>query len=232
MNIKKSTKKKLSLEQIKKILTSTTGHKKLVNYIKEIIKNEQFKADVQDIRERHAISFEKVREPFSSGPDIMDEVINLLDKYHLEFECFEFMMCYVTEDEFVEEFIGNMLFTEDIINTKEMLQGASEPIVEKKFPVVIRVSPYASERDILDYVKKMYSFMIQPIQDSYKEKTSLGKVKRKNEAIQLRNDFIYENRHLPHEKIMRLLVPNGFGLIDVGHIAKIISMETAKRKEV
>ena len=102
------------------------------------------------------------------------------------------------------------------------------------FPVDIRISPYASERDILDYIKKMYSFFIKPIQERYKEKTNLGKVKNKKEIIQLRNDLIYKNRHLKLKEIMAL-IGEEFGnsaIIDCGYIGKIISLEKKKRKDV
>ena len=164
----------------------------------------------------------------------MDETVKLLDKYHLEFECLEFMMTYVTDNEFIEEFIGNMLFIEDIVDAKESLSNESNSITDEKFPVVIRVSPYASERDILDYVKKMYSVFILPIQERYKKQTTLGKVKNKRQFIQDRNDYIYENRHLPRKEIMRL-VTDKFGgeySIDYGYIGKIISLESKKRKEL
>ena len=52
-----------------------------------------------------------------------------------------------------------MLFIEDIVDAKESLSN-SNSITDEKFPVVIRVSPYASERDILDYVKDVLRLYI------------------------------------------------------------------------
>jgi len=102
------------------------------------------------------------------------------------------------------------------------------------FPLAIRISPYASERDILDYVKKMYP-VIKHFQEDLKDKTSkIGKIKKKKAGIKERNDFIYQNKHLPREEIMKL-VGDKFGyyaVIDYGYIGKIISMEKKKRKDV
>ncbi|MEK9131838.1 MAG: hypothetical protein AAB447_02935 [Patescibacteria group bacterium] len=223
--MRKTFHKNLPANEVKKVLMSTTGHRKLVNYLKELFKKESFKKDIRDIR---------IRLKTGLSSDLMDETVKLLDKYHLEFECLEFMMTYVTDNEFIEEFIGNMLFIEDIVDAKESLSNESNSITDEKFPVVIRVSPYASERDILDYVKKMYSVFILPIQERYKKQTTLGKVKNKRQFIQDRNDYIYENRHLPRKEIMRL-VTDKFGgeySIDYGYIGKIISLESKKRKEL
>ena len=223
--MRKTFHKNLPANEVKKVLMSTTGHRKLVNYLKELFKKESFKKDIRDIR---------IRLKTGLSSDLMDETVKLLDKYHLEFECLEFIMTYVTDNEFIEEFIGNMLFIEDIVDAKESLSNESNSITDEKFPVVIRVSPYASERDILDYVKKMYSVFILPIQERYKKQTTLGKVKNKRQFIQDRNDYIYENRHLPRKEIMRL-VTDKFGgeySIDYGYIGKIISLESKKRKEL
>jgi hypothetical protein len=64
------------------------------------------------------------------------------------------------------------------------------------FPVHICISPLASERDVLDYVKKRWS-KIRPALDSY-HKGPLVIRKRKNEA---RDRFIWENREVPSEEL-------------------------------
>ena len=101
------------------------------------------------------------------------------------------------------------------------------------YPLAIRLSPYASERDIIDYVKKNYAFTIAPAQKSYqKSGVPIGKLRKKDQKREERNEFIYQNRRLTGKELMGL-VNDKFGeVLDYGHIRKIISLENKKRKEV
>lgn len=105
-----------------------------------------------------------------------------------------------------------------------------------QYPIAIRISPYASERDILDFIKRNFVSILN-LQETYKfdnEHITIGKSKKKNPKIKERNDFIYEHKNLPRKEIMRLLTEK-FGYertIDYAYIGKIISLETKKRKEV
>lgn len=111
----------------------------------------------------------------------------------------------------------------------EIVQGADNDA----YPIAIRVSPYASQRDILDYVKKVYKPQIEPVQARYKNNSvRIGRVKRKKENIQQRNDFIYNNRELPRKEIMRLVSKKFNELLDYGLIGKIISIEKERRRDV
>jgi len=99
-------------------------------------------------------------------------------------------------------------------------------------PIAIRISPYATERDIIDYVKKMFP-LIRDYQKPYIESgVKIGKIKKKNKSIQERNDFIYENKDLSLNETRRL-VKEKFGEgLDYEYIGKIRSEETKKRKEL
>jgi len=105
---------------------------------------------------------------------------------------------------------------------------------DEKYPISIRVSPYASQNEIVDYIKKRWEF-IKELQDFYrKSNVKIGRVKKKNPKVQERNDFIYQNRKLPLKKISKLVSDQekwGDGP-DIGHIGKIISLEKKKRKEL
>jgi hypothetical protein len=100
------------------------------------------------------------------------------------------------------------------------------------FPIAIRISPYASERDIIDYIKKMLP-MIKDYQKSYiKSDVKIGKIKKKNPAIQERNDFIYKNRDLSQNELRKLVEEKFKEVLDYEYIGKIKSQEIKKRKEV
>lgn len=76
--------------------------------------------------------------------------------------------------------------------------------MERAYPVVVRISPYASLRDIQSFVAAVYSEQIKPIQEKYAvESIKIGKIREKDGSVQARNLFIHEHRHLPRRELMR-----------------------------
>lgn len=100
------------------------------------------------------------------------------------------------------------------------------------YPLAIRISPYATQRDILDYIKKNFPY-IYSSQNYYKTKSNkITKFRIRNSAIQKRNDYIFNNKMYPLKTIARLLSENLGIDMDEGAISKIISLETIRRKKV
>ena len=142
---------------------------------------------------------------------------------------------------FAEGFFLNNLCR--IVDMKEVIddrEGVSKALEETmqnmtaRHPIALYIRPEATQRDIVEYVKKMWGY-IEIYKNKYTNKESrVGKIRRKNKKIKERNELIYQNRHLPKKKIMKL-VGDKFGedaVIDYGYIGKIISIEKKKRKEV
>jgi hypothetical protein len=101
--------------------------------------------------------------------------------------------------------------------------------LDKEYPVVLRISPSASIKEIVDYLSKNKKHLVR-IQNSYNKKR-IPNVREKDKNIQLINDFIYEQRSLPRKQIMQMLYER-FGTklnVDYGNIGKVISLETKKR---
>jgi len=105
----------------------------------------------------------------------------------------------------------------------------------EKYPVVIKIHPDATQRDIISYIKTYWE-EIDSCLSHYKGKKTIGSVRTKNALIKERNDFIYKNRDLPYWKICTLVADNFPGnvsnSINEGSIGKIISLEIKRRKEV
>ena len=98
------------------------------------------------------------------------------------------------------------------------------------YPVSIRISPYATTRDILDFVRK-YSATIRHWQKLYSKKESkIGQTREKKKKNLRRNDFIFKNSHLPRKTIAELVEKKFNEFLDEGHISKIISLESKLRK--
>lgn len=117
----------------------------------------------------------------------------------------------------------------EINSYKENSRGSSS------YPVVINISTYANERDILDYISKTYMAIIKPIQDKYRRNdVIINKIRKKKAFISERNQFIWDNRKFPRKTIMKM-VTDKYGAnntVDYAYIGKIISLENKKRKEV
>lgn len=113
----------------------------------------------------------------------------------------------------------------------EVLEDTLQDMTEKH-PIALYIRPEATQRDIVEYVEKIWDY-IEIYKSRYINKESrVGKIRKKNEKIKERNLFIYQNRELPRKKIMGLVAEKFGDYMDYGHIGKIISIEKKKRKEV
>jgi hypothetical protein len=233
-------------EEEKKEILSMTGNKKVWNYFLDLLRDKRFQGSISSIRKytlnkngepKNKEKFRKVIKNLcrNFGLDEMfwaDELEvyvlkNQLPKENLSTPCIIFDRIEMGEDEYPDgEYEDDY---DDWSKPKEPVE--LEPW-SYSHPVIIRVSPYASQREIIDYIKKTYSRRIKSIQERYQnEDVYLGKVKKKKKGVQERNDFIYQNRHLPSREIMKLLYDKYEGIdIDYGYIGKIISMEKKKRE--
>ena len=234
---------------------STSGHKKMIQYFNEVIKSEYFRNKLREIRKKYQIPItgftENIHYPIypkewifrkdiKTIEEIEKEIKDICQKFHLHYidwrEPIDEMIFY---NKYSMEFAGyncfNLCAVRDLTkNNNEKFSKESEESDDMAYPIAIRVSPYASLRDILDFVKQ-HSILIQGFQNKYKDKEArIGKERRKKTIIQERNEFIYQHKDLTRRKIMSLITDK-FGsknTIDYGYIGKIISLEKKRRKEM
>ena len=234
---------------------NTSGYKKFRNYIREIFESEYFQDFVIKIRKKYQIP-EKgfgpengyvfpptiwiLRDDRKKVDSFQEEINKVSRKYKIHFldglGIFENYIFYNDTDYPVDLGGYGLFLTSDILQEKEdPFSKETQEDDDLLYPIAVRISPHASLRDILDYVRSVYNYEIYPLQKKYKDKNiKLGKFKARKSAIQERNDFIYHNRNLHRKEIMRL-VTDKFGsknTIDYGYIGKIISLEKKKRKEL
>jgi hypothetical protein len=237
-------------------LENSNGHKKIMNYIREIFDSDYFQSFVVQVRKKYQIpenGFSIKSRGWLPYPknwvgskddkmlkQFIEEMSEFAEKYHIHYEdCEDAFVYYIFYNE------KNFYFCPasfNVCRVSDLKNEADEPFSKKTqaednriYPIAIRISPYASLRDILDFTRRVYKHEIAPLQGQYKDKgIKLGKFKTKKTAIQERNNFIYENKDLPRKQIMRL-VTDKFGeehTVDYGYIGKIISLESRKRKEL
>lgn len=103
---------------------------------------------------------------------------------------------------------------------------------KEAYPVLMAISPIASQRELISYLKSFYNVRIKPLQE--KSKASLtdspAKTRKKKTSIRERNEFIYQHRTLPRKEIMKLVSDHFGEYLDYGHIGKVISLEKSKRE--
>jgi len=232
----------------------TQGRTKLYNYFVEITKTEPFIKKIKDLRKRYDIpedgfnTKEMIFPPeewehrFSgTQKKLKSEIYGMCKEYGLHF------LSWSSEIESILFYNdGPHLVTDegfDVCMFSDLRNEVEEPFGKKiqdddnlLFPLAVRISLFASQRDIIDFVRKNF-FLIKGQQEYYLKEMKdfrIGRVKTKKEKVQKRNDFIYQNRHLPRRNIMELLTDKygADNTLDVGYIGKIISLERKRRKEL
>lgn len=236
-------------------IENSSGHKKVLAYINEIFKSDYFLDTVNKIRTDYGIpknGFKsKTHRYFPPkqwigctdtvlAKDYRQEIHKLAQRYNLHFldasDAFDNFIFYNATDFPFSADAFNLCMTSDVV--AEKLDPFTKEVRDdddRLYPIALKISPYASLRDIIDYIKRVYKYEILFLQNKYKdENIKINKFKKKKTTISERNDFIYKNRSLPKKKLQKILAEK-FGadnLIDHGYIAKIISLETKKRKKL
>ncbi len=102
--------------------------------------------------------------------------------------------------------------------------------ISSQYPVVLFISPYANEREIVDYIKRTYKPWVEPAQGKRREShIKIGRVRKRNKDKQKRNAFIYQHRNKPIGELVRLVGVKFGKTYDYTYIQKIIALELKKR---
>jgi hypothetical protein len=230
------------------------------NYIVDLTKRSVFRRDLRDFRRKFGIDekgYEKVlyiKMPANghkvitypnhieveSKEDYRKELIEFARKYQLGPLWEDVLECYIFYNKFIIDTMGSMIDVEDIcnqfygpymdFNEKDI---STNYIVQKAqdFPVAIFLNPYVSQRDIIDYVKKTFKLEIEPLLKSYREdNVNLGKIRRKNSRVEMRNIFIYKNKTKSKKEIASLVSEKFGEILDYTYIARIIKEQERLRK--
>ena len=247
---KKNIKEEYYKENIEPYLKSK-GFQKMWNYFIEITKTDYFVNFIKDTRAKYGIpakgfgpdddnSFYIPPKGFNKLPELHTDIVEkVCKKFKLHyFDYLDVVELYVLYDILQPLADANscgLFRISDVVNEKEDPFGELfQQSDDMAYPVAIRISPYASQRDLVDFIKnKAVKKIILSYQDKYRVKDiRIGKVRSKKDNIQRRNEFIYQNKGLPRKQIMRMVTDKFKETLDYGHIGKIVSLEIKKRKEV
>ncbi len=103
---------------------------------------------------------------------------------------------------------------------------------DRSHPVAIRISPYASERDIIDFVKYHYKRHVEPIQRQHRTKQSkIMQVRSKSDTRKAIVDYIYENRSKTANKLLSDISEKWGRIYSMERIDKIRHRERKRRQD-
>ncbi len=213
----------------------TSGHKKLMNYVQALFEDPKFIAEVNKIRKKVGIVNGKELIPLS------EVGVKRITAYHKGIDglLLKYKLNYMWSDMismFVNDFSKNGASWGTICELQDVQDMKEDPLMEtyielddNAFPLALRISPYASQRDLIDYIKIMYKETIKPMQDKYLDKeVKIGKFRSKKEHIKKRNTFIIENQHLPAKKIASMVAQEFGEYLDYALVSKIIYLNKRK----
>ncbi len=227
------------------------GYKKVWNYFLAITKTDYFLQTIGELRKKYNIPPEGFKPKdkhylfppsgvsFEDSKKMRDEIRDkICKKYKLHgFDYGEVIQEYVYYGFFhpISQINAcGLFYTYDfILDKKEPFDEMVQESDDLAYPIAIRMSPYATQRDLINYIKIVWDNEIDFLRKKYADPNiKIGKIKSRKISIQERNDFIYKHRDKPLKEIMRVLNRERGILLDWGHIAKIISLERKRRKEV
>ena len=244
------------LKEIMKGL-DTQGYKKLWSYFFEVMRTEKFQKKIKSLR----IDFDIPEKCFElqnnfppknwkyrlDNPAWNKRIETICAEYDLHFSYWSNVIenyAFYNDLSLIFNSSYDLCFFIDVNNDLKKLDLDEKRMAIKikksddhHFPFAIRISPYASERDIIDFIKKNFTTLIEPNQKRYFENNSIkkvpiGKTKKKKFSIQERNDFLYKNQNLPKKDLMKIISEKYPPAIDYAYITNIISKENKKRKDV
>jgi hypothetical protein len=229
--------------------SNTKGCKRLENIVCNIVETEYFQNKAEDIREKCGISVtaKDSSDRFQTLMDKLSEKDRRYIKKELKDLCKKYTLSYFDWSDTMRYylFFGKIKKMDENHNAFNMCLISNLAEEEKDpfgkdvresdniaYPIAIRISPYASKRDILDFINKIYPDIKDYQEESINSKSSIWYRRIGNPKKRERNKFIYKNKDLPLKKIARLVSDEFEEILDDGHIGKIISFETKRRKEV
>lgn len=253
------SKQAMKKKQKKKV--ATNAQEKMYAYIVSLATNNDFIDQVEEIRKKFSLpaggfktdlgdelgyinSLPPYTDERGEQTDIQKEVYDLASRFGVSTSWLDTVSDYVLYNNFfftrvaplvqMIDVLGLLNETEnDYKNYKDgkiTVRGILDNITDS-LPTAIFLSPHATGRDIIDFVKKEYKKQIEPAQIAYREKgTKIGKVRKRNYAIQERDMYICKNKNLPLRELVRKVNEKFDTQLEYTYINKIIAKKCQRGK--
>jgi len=186
---KKHTK---NYQKIIETYIESKGTQKMWNYFLEITKKENFIEAIMEIRRKYKMPdngfpnddncYKLPPDNLSGGNDcienIRDEIVNkICKKYKLHyFDYSEVLINFVCYNDFFPIYelgaCGLFRISDVILEKEEPFGELFQQGDDMAYPIAIKISPYASQRDLIDFVKNksVWKEQIEFLQNKYRDK--------------------------------------------------------------
>lgn len=110
----------------------------------------------------------------------------------------------------------------------------------KEYPVLIGISPFATQNEVIDLIKKRWDdlqeimkklAMNKHIEPFEEDKRQMSKVRGRENLSKEIEDMVYENRNLPLKKIGVIIKQRIGAFLDSGEVGKIRSLSIKRREK-
>jgi hypothetical protein len=238
----------------------TQGHVKILRYVWALIQGDEFQKLVTEMRTEYKIPEKGFETPKSGKWTHPPKTWEWKDArhYHLLFsknpikntlrdfckahgilprDWSDIFEGYIFYNRFLptrEPNAKNLCFVSDSITGRDSLGHQVDADDREIYPVTLHISPYASKRDVLDYIEAVFDPEIERLQKIYKkEHVTIGKHKMRSTAVRERNTLMNQHRVDSNKQISRIvkeqfpdkpLLPSS--------ITKTIARERKRRQQV
>jgi hypothetical protein len=226
----------------------TGGQRKILAFMVDLCRNEQFYRAVKQIRNKYNLPESGVN-LFEEGyfvdewpkKDISSDIAEELKReayglakisnsgmLQLYPEVFLSLVAY--DVVYIPGYI-DFAYIEEKRKLKSVLtEKQIDTVIKKEFPITIKISAYASQNEIIDFIENNYETYIKPIQNKNKDKKSkLGSLRLKKDQELL--DTVYENSEKTAGKLMSLVADIHGVIYDPGNVSKKRSIENNLRNQ-
>ncbi len=180
----------------------TQGHKKAIQYFRELFKNELFLGEVDKIKkisnsEKKSKEYWKLAEKYGlliePGEPLFDFLLGVDIDTHL-FDNQYLDMCIIRDD--VDEYLNDAFPRDHTLPPSQRPDKRAELLA---YPIRIGINPKATKRDVLDFINKKWD-EIRYMLDFYEENPSIIRNRPKAQ----RDEYIWNHRHLNSNKVAEM----------------------------
>ena len=253
--MKKRKSKKALLQAQEKMylyLTSLASDQAFLARVAEIrerhgIPESGFENDLKDEFE-FMNSLPKTRESKGNETDFQKDVYDLGESFNASVGWLTNIRDYVFYNDFFYTKVSPLVEMVDVLGLTDEIAEMDVDLYEEdeadenavvrrvlnnltnSYPLAIFISPYATGRDIIDFIKKNKT-SIETLQNKHRDSgVRIGKVRKRKANVQERDLFICNNKHLSAKALMSK-VNEKFGTqLDYDYVNKIIAKKCPRGK--
>lgn len=252
MNKNKKSQKSLvqAQEKMYSYLVSLTSDQRFLEGIAEIrsrygLPNNGFETDLEDKFE-FINSLPKKQECNGNETEFQKDVYDLAENFNVSTAWLTNIQDYVLYNDFFFTKVSPLVEIVDVLGLVDEIAEIDADFYEEdedavvrrvlnnltsSYPLAIFISPHATGRDIIDFVKKQYKENIEPLQRKHQtDNTLIGKVRKRKANVQERDLFICRNKEMPLGKLTQEVNKKFGSKLDYTYVNKIISKKCPRGK--